>query len=60
VFKKTAPQAGRQAEVVREEFHVPPDAIRTEILEVIKEAASEVVESYSCIPAFTNANTARR
>jgi electron transfer flavoprotein alpha subunit len=44
VFKKTTPQTGRQAEVSREDFHVPAEAIRTEILEVIKEAAGEVVD----------------
>jgi electron transfer flavoprotein alpha subunit len=44
VFKKTASQAGRGVEVVCEDFHVPADQIRTEILEVIKEAADEIVD----------------
>jgi len=43
VFKKTEP-AERQAEVVREDFHVPADQIRTEVLELIKEAAGELVD----------------
>jgi electron transfer flavoprotein alpha subunit len=44
VFKKSAPQTERGAEVIRENFHVPADQIRTEILEVIKEAAGEIVD----------------
>ena len=43
VFKKTAPVEGK-AEVLREEFHVAPEQIRTELLEVIKEAAGELVD----------------
>ena len=43
VFKKTAP-GDAKAEVVREEFHVAPEQIRTELLEVIREAAGELVD----------------
>ncbi|MBM6924712.1 electron transfer flavoprotein subunit alpha/FixB family protein, partial [Pseudoflavonifractor phocaeensis] len=43
VFKKSAPVAPR-AETIREEFHVAPEQIRTELLEVIKEAAGELVD----------------
>ena len=43
VFKKSAPVAPR-AEIIREEFHVAPEQIRTELLEVIKEAAGELVD----------------
>lgn len=43
VFKKTA-AAEAKAEVISEEFHVAPETIRTELLEVIKEAASELVD----------------
>ena len=43
VFKK--PEAtGKAAEVIKEDFHVPADQIRTRLLEVIKEAAGEVVD----------------
>lgn len=43
VFKK--PEAGEaKAKVIREDFHVAPDQIRTELLEVIKEAAEEIVD----------------
>ena len=43
VFKKSAP-GDANAEVVREEFHVAPEQIRTELLEVIREAAGELVD----------------
>ena len=43
VFKKSAPGEAK-AEVVREEFHVAPEQIRTELLEVIREAAGELVD----------------
>lgn len=43
VFKK--PEAcGKTAEVIKEEFHVPEDQIRTRLLEVIKETAGAVVD----------------
>ncbi|HJC21743.1 MAG TPA: electron transfer flavoprotein subunit alpha/FixB family protein [Candidatus Butyricicoccus avicola] len=43
VFKK--PAAGEaKAEIIREDFHVPAEAIRTEVLEVIREAAEEMVD----------------
>ena len=44
VFKKAEPVAGRTAEVIREDIHVAPEAIRTELLEVISEAAGELVD----------------
>lgn len=44
VFKKEEPVAGRTAEVIREEIHVPAEEIRTELLEVISEAAGELVD----------------
>jgi electron transfer flavoprotein alpha subunit len=34
----------RQAEVIREDFHVPIERIRTEVLELIKEAAGELAD----------------
>lgn len=43
VFKKSAPGEAN-AEVIREEFHVAPEQIRTELLEVIREAAGELVD----------------
>ena len=43
VFKKSAP-AEAKAQVISEEFHVPPEQIRTELLEVIKETAGELVD----------------
>ncbi len=36
VFKKSPP-AEPKAEIIREEFHVPPEQIRTELLEIIQE-----------------------
>ncbi len=44
VFKKVEPNEARTAEVVKEDFHVAPEAIRTELLEVIKEVAGELVD----------------
>ena len=43
VFKKSAP-AEPKAEIIREEFHVAPEQIRTELLEIIREAAGELVD----------------
>ena len=43
VFKKSAPVEAK-AEIIREEFHVAPEQIRTELLEVIREAAGELVD----------------
>ena len=43
VFKKSAPAEPR-AEIIREEFHVAPEQIRTQLLEVIREAAGELVD----------------
>ena len=43
VFKK--PDAGEdKAEIIREDFHVPADQIRTTLLETIREAAGEIVD----------------
>lgn len=44
VFKKQAPDPDRKAQVIREDIHVEADAIRTEVLEVIQETASELVD----------------
>lgn len=44
VFKKCAPDEARTAEVIQENIHVAPEKIRTELLEVIKEAAGEIVD----------------
>ena len=43
VFKKSAPVEAK-AEIIREEFHVAPEQIRTQLLEVIREAAGELVD----------------
>ena len=43
VFKKSAPVEPK-AEIIREEFHVAPEQIRTELLEIIREAAGELVD----------------
>lgn len=43
VFKK--PDAGEdKAEIIREDFHVPADQIRTTLMETIREAAGEIVD----------------
>ena len=44
VFKKCEPVAGRTVEVIREDMHVAPEEIRTELLEIISEAAGELVD----------------
>ena len=44
VFKKGTPDEARTAEVIKEDIHVAPEEIRTELLEVIKEAAGEIVD----------------
>lgn len=44
VFKKGEPDNARTAEVIKEDIHVAPEAIRTELLEVIKEVAGELVD----------------
>lgn len=41
VFKRTTP-AESHAEVIQEEFHMPPDQIRTELIRVIQTAAETV------------------
>lgn len=43
VFKKPEP-VGKTPEVIREEFHVAPEDIRTTLIEVVKEAAGELVD----------------
>ena len=43
MFKKT-PAAEPKAEIIREEFHVAPEQIRTELLEIIQETAGELVD----------------
>lgn len=45
VFKKCEnPDCSRNAEVIKEDFHVPADQIRTELLETIREVAGEIVD----------------
>ena len=44
VFKKAAPDEARSAEIIKEDIHVAPEEIRTELLEVIREAAGELVD----------------
>lgn len=44
VFKRLTPDESLKAEIIKEDFHVAPETIRTELLEVIKEAASELVD----------------
>ncbi len=43
VFKKAA-LAEREVEIIREDYHVPAEQIRTKLLEVIEEAVKEVVD----------------
>ncbi|MGM9973662.1 MAG: electron transfer flavoprotein subunit alpha/FixB family protein [Clostridiaceae bacterium] len=43
VFKKQVPIESK-AEIIHEDYHVPAEAIRTRLLEVIKEVAEEVVD----------------
>jgi len=44
VFKRGEADESRKAEIIKEDFHVAPEAIRTEFLEVIKEAAGDIVD----------------
>ncbi len=44
VFKKSEPQEGREVPVIAEDIHVAADQIRTQLLEVIKEAGGEKVD----------------
>lgn len=45
VFKlKATPDLSRKAEIIREDIHVAPERIRTKILEVIQDAAGEMVD----------------
>ena len=43
VFKKV-PAEGNKAEVIKEQFHVAPEQIRTRLLETIRDAAEELVD----------------
>ena len=43
VFKKAAP-VENEVEIIREDYHVPAEQIRTKVLEVIEEAVKEVVD----------------
>lgn len=43
VFKKSAPVTAH-AEIVKEDYHVPAEAIRTELIRVIQSAAQEIVD----------------
>ena len=43
VFKKSAPMEN-EAVVIKEDYHVEPEKIRTELLEVIKDIVEEVVD----------------
>ena len=44
VFKKGDPDPTWKAEIIKEEFHVPPERIRTKLIEVIDEIGDAVVE----------------
>lgn len=44
VFKKTEPNEARSAEIIKEDIHIAPEEIRTELLEVIREVADELVD----------------
>lgn len=44
VFKKGTPDEARSAELIREDIHVAPEEIRTELLKVIKETAGEIID----------------
>ena len=44
VFKKLEPDTNRTAEVIYETSSVKPEDVRTEVLELIKEAAGEIVD----------------
>lgn len=44
VFKKGEADQSRTAEVIREEIAIAPEEIRTELLEVIRDAAGELVD----------------
>ena len=43
VFKK-APEVAPHAEIIWEDYHVPPEDIRTELIRVIHDAAEEIVD----------------
>ena len=43
VFKKSAPVAAH-AEIIKEDFHVPAEQIRTELIRMIHDAAEEIVD----------------
>jgi electron transfer flavoprotein alpha subunit len=44
VFKRGEPDESRTAEIIKEDIHVSPDEIHTQLLEVINELAGELVD----------------
>jgi electron transfer flavoprotein alpha subunit len=44
VFKKDEPDSNRQAEIIKEEIHIPEERIRTKILDVISELSKELID----------------
>lgn len=42
VFKKSAPDAGRTGEILREELHIPAEQVRVRLVERVKEVAEAV------------------
>lgn len=44
VFKKLPADEGNAAQIIPKDIHVTPEAIRTEVLELIQEAAGELVD----------------
>ena len=44
VFKRSDPDAAKVSEIIREDIRISADKIRTQLLEVIKEAAGEIVD----------------
>lgn len=44
VFKKDEPDSSRQAEIIKEEIHIPEERIRTKILDVISELSKELID----------------
>lgn len=44
VFKKSAPEEGRDVEVINEEIHISEDQIRTKIIEKIEQGGGKIVD----------------
>ncbi|MFP3156124.1 electron transfer flavoprotein subunit alpha/FixB family protein [Lachnospiraceae bacterium ZAX-1] len=44
VFKKSEMESNCTAKIIYEDFHVPANQIQTQLLEIIKEAATEIVD----------------